>query len=92
MRGYEEGGQHIHIYTYSSWSQKSAAGGGAGRPQGGGGWEWLVDAVLGWSRPAGAVPGLQPPGYGLQAQSLSPRLALWSPLLTQGQCSPMSKP
>lgn len=56
-----------------------------------GGWEWLVEAVLGWSRPAGAVLGLQPPGYGLRAQSLSPRLALWSPLLTQGQCSPLSK-
>lgn len=71
-------GWGVHTYTPSSWSQKSAAGEGAGRPQGGGGWAelgWagLGCAGLGWSRPVGAALGLQPPGYGLQAQSLSPR-------------------
>lgn len=30
-------------------------------------------AGLRWSRPVGAVPGLQPLGYGLKAQSLSLR-------------------
>lgn len=35
-------------------------------------WDGLVCAVLGWSRPVGAAHGLQPPGYGIQAQFPSP--------------------
>ena len=101
--GVERGGMEragsVHTYTPSSWSQKSAAGEGAGRPQGGGGWAGLGwagrgCAGLGW---AGLGQRVQSRAYSLQAMGSEPSLwvpgpALWSPLLTQGQRSPLSNP
>lgn len=69
---------HIHLAAGARKAQLVKVQGGHREEGAEQGWDGLVEAVLGWaglgwSRPAGAVPGLQPPGYGLRAQSLSPR-------------------